>query len=263
MAVQLPAAVARYSVRHDHRMAHITLGLVWFAALLLAFPLGTFVLAVVFGSVATLAALQVAQRWQKRRVKVNNLLAGLLVLLSVIASLINVRFGGVVLIVGAVAAVLLGSDLTKVPNLSGDAAQKNLAIAAATLRSGLAPAIASVAVIAMYRGDAIDFLFLMSAVCVYDAGDFLISYGYRTPLAGPIAGMIGVLFVTISTIQIRPDGFSTGGVITAGIVMALACPAGTFLGSWMLPSARTAAPALRRIDSWLLAAPLFLIATWL
>ena len=263
MAVQMPVVVTRYGVRQDHRFAHVTLGLVWFLALLLTFPLGTAVLTVVFGSVATVAALQVAQRWQKRRVKVNNLLAGLMVLVTALGALASVRIGGVVLIIGAVASVLLGSDLTKVPTLSGDAVQAKLAIAAATLRSGLAPAIATVSVIAVYRGDPIDFLFLMSAVCVYDAGDFLISYGYRTVVAGPIAGMIGVAFVTISTIQIRPDGFSTAGVVITGLLLAIACPAGTFFASWMLPNTRAPAPALRRIDAWLLASPLFLVATWL
>ena len=47
MAVQVPAAISRYQVRHDHRFAHIPLGLVWFAALLLTFPLGTAMLAAV------------------------------------------------------------------------------------------------------------------------------------------------------------------------------------------------------------------------
>ena len=45
--------------------------------------------------------------------------------------------------------------------------------------------------------------------------------------------------------------------------MAIVCPMGQLLGSWILPSARAKAPALRRLDAWLVTAPLFLVCLWI
>jgi hypothetical protein len=44
-----------------------------------------------------------------------------------------------------------------------------------------------------------------------------------------------------------------------GILTALSCPLGQLLASALLPRGAAWAPALRRIDSYLLAAPLWLV----
>lgn len=106
-------------------------------------------------------------------------------------------------------------------------------------------------------------LFLLGAVCTYDAGDFLCNGGPRRRLVGPLAGMLGVGVVSAAMYFAQPPPFGSKGSIGVGLVLCVACPLGQLLGSWLLPRARTPAPALRRLDSWLIAAPAMVVAAWI
>jgi uncharacterized membrane protein YdcZ (DUF606 family) len=98
---------------------------------------------------------------------------------------------------------------------------------------------------------------------VYDAGNFLCTEGRRNQWVGPIAGMAGVVVVTIAMAIAEPPPFHSGVAAVLGIALVVLCPAGQWFASWLLPRARAHAPALRRLDSWLLAGPLLLIAAWI
>jgi uncharacterized membrane protein YdcZ (DUF606 family) len=100
-------------------------------------------------------------------------------------------------------------------------------------------------------------------VSTYDAGNFLCSEGVRNRYVGPLAGMAGIGVVTGSMYFAEPEPFTTGQTVLVGILLAVLCPAGQLLGSWLLPRSRSHAPALRRVDSWLLAAPAFVVAAWI
>jgi hypothetical protein len=69
--------------------------------------------------------------------------------------------------------------------------------------------------------------------------------------------MVGAMTV------IEPPPLEGGEVWSTGALLALLAPLGQLAGSWILPSARASAPALRRLDSWLLAAPAFLVLLWI
>jgi hypothetical protein len=60
-----------------------------------------------------------------------------------------------------------------------------------------------------------------------------------------------------------PPATSDSQVWALGLMLVVACPAGQLIGSWILPSSRVAAPGLRRLDAWLVAAPLFCCGIWL
>src|SRR5690606_33571920 len=88
-------------------------------------------------------------------------------------------------------------------------------------------------------------------------GDFLVGSGSTNVVEGPIAGAAAVVVTTfaISSFGLLP--FETRGAIVFGSLVAVLAPAGQYLATAMLPHSRSFAPALRRIDSLLLAAPLW------
>lgn len=239
------------------------LGVMWFLALLAALGLGSFAIALLFAVVAGIAALQASAAWRAKRVRVNNLVAGAGAALLPLAAWLGNRAIAVVLLGMVIAALLLGTG-TKVAGLSVDVAKANLPAASATLRSGLFVGLAAAAVVQVHRVDPMAMLYLMSLVCVFDSGDYLIGSGSTRRFAGPLAGLLGCVVLIVAMSAINPAPLTSDGDVRAlGILMAIGCPLGQMLGSWTLPSARAKAPALRRIDSWLVSAPAFLFGLWL
>ena len=134
--------------------------------------------------------------------------------------------------------------------------------AAPTLIGIVLPALASISVVLSVRAGLWAGLFLVLAVSLYDAGSFLLGADASSRWEGPVAGMIGALGVTFTIATFHPPPFSTASAWIAGIVICVASPLGQWLGSFFLPSAGAHAPALRRIDAYLVAAPLFLVCIW-
>jgi hypothetical protein len=132
-----------------------------------------------------------------------------------------------------------------------------------TLGPGLAMGLAGAAAIQTARVENTAFLFLFIAISTYDAGDFLCGAGYDTRIGGPLAGVLGVAVVTVVLYVAEPPPFRGTETLWAGLVLAIACPLGQWLASWLLPSARAKAPGLRRLDSWIVSAPAFLVVLWL
>lgn len=254
-----------YSVRQPLGGPRMRFGVVWFVVLLLALLGGSFAVTLVFGLVGATAGLQVAATWRSRKVAVNQVVAGATPGLLALAAWLGLRAVGLALIVIVAAALVLGTD-TKPTKASLDSKRIRAALptASATLRSGLFIGLAVAATVQVHRVDPMSFLFLMSVTCVYDCGDYLVGSGVRNRLVGPIAGLVGVAVVVLAMTAINPPPLTDDGdVRTIGLLMGLACPIGQMLGTWVLPSTRAKAPALRRLDSWLVAAPVCLIGLWL
>ena len=178
---------------------------------------------------------------------------------------LSARLGGVLLIMFALAAVAFGPDFSIDPALLEPARrQRQLAVAAATLRAGLFPAIAATAVVLVHDVDTMAMAMLVALVCVYDCGDYLCGAGYQSRVGGPLSGMGGIVVVPLTMPQITPvPAESDVAVFAIGVLAAALCPAGQLFASWLLPEPRSASPALRRLDSWLLIAPMFLVLAWL
>jgi hypothetical protein len=143
----------------------------------------------------------------------------------------------------------------------GEAAVIDLANSWVTLTAGFVPGLAVAASVQTLRLGGMAFAFLAAAVCTYDAGDHLCSAGYASRVVGPASGAFGVLVVTFSMWLIQPEPFTSPWVLLTGLLLAVLCPAGQWLASWMLPSAATDAPGLRRLDAWFLSAPVFWLIT--
>lgn len=260
----MQGVVARYGVVHDYRGPRMRLGVAWFGAILLAMLAGPVGVDLLFTGAAALAALQVATRWAGRQVAVSPVAAGAIAGACGLAAAVNLRVVGLALVLSVVAAFLLGPDNRPLAlPAAGEALRERLPMTSATLRAALGPAGVAVAAVQVHRVDSMAFLFLAAIVSVYDAGDYLIGAGYDNRAAGPLAGTIAAVAMVAAMSILEPPPLAGGEVWTVGLVLAVLAPVGQLAGSWMLPTARASAPALRRIDTWLLAAPVFMVLLWI
>ena len=251
----------RYGVVHDLRGPRVRLGLAWAVVGSASLLLGSATLAAFFVVNAGVAALQTAARWRDAGVAVDQPLAAVGAGALVLAAWLGGVVLGVALIVFAVAAVLFPEDLRRPASLRD--VRASMGAAWGTLASGLFVGLAGGAVLAVHRVDVMVVLFLALAVCVYDAGDFLCTGGTRDRYVGPLSGMAGVAVVAVAMALLQPPPFSSGSALFVGLLLVVLCPAGQWLGSWILPSSTTRAPGLRRLDAWLIAAPVVMVATWI
>jgi hypothetical protein len=123
--------------------------------------------------------------------------------------------------------------------------------------AGFAPAVAAASLVAGRGQGLSEALTLIAAVCLYDMASFLTGTGPRGGVAGVIVGMItvGVLAVFVAAVVVPPfSGHSPW--ILLGLVAVLA-PIGVVVASRVRPDLRL--PALRRLDSLILAGPAWVI----
>lgn len=126
----------------------------------------------------------------------------------------------------------------------------------------LLPALAAVPVVLAVGSDTWAGLFLILAVSLFDAGSFLLGADRPGRLEGPLVGMIGVLAVTFTMAAFQPPPFDAPAAWIVGAVVAVACPIGQWIMSAFLPNGDEHTRA-RRLDAYVLAAPLFLAGVWI
>lgn len=254
----------RYSHQPQLNGPRMRLGLAWFLLILLGVAAGAWYVGIVFGLVAFVAAVQTSRAWTSAGQPASALVAGVGALLLPIATAFGVRMVGVIFILFAIAAVFFDEKMRfDTSILETDSREEALTRAASTLRCGLLVGAASAAIVQVYKYDVMFFMFLLAACCIYDLGDFLYGGGYDNRLVGPVAGGIGIVMVSGLMYLISPSPIDGFAAIVMGFVLLIASPVGQLLASAILPRARSFAPGLRRIDSWLLSAPLFLIGLWI
>jgi uncharacterized membrane protein YdcZ (DUF606 family) len=250
----------RYLVTPDVRGPKIRLGLLWTVALFVSLVASAPGLAVFLGLTVAVAALQTSARWRDAGASANQWLAAGGALVIVVASSIGNAWSGAAVVAFAVVAVFFpDGPAPQIPTSLGQIGTQ----AWGTLAAGLCPAVVGVCAVQLERIDALTFLCLVGAASTYDAGNFLCTEGRRNPWIGPLAGMGGVVVVAIAMAVAQPPPFSSAQALLLGLALVVLCPAGQMLGSWLLPRGRAHAPALRRLDSWLLAGPLLLLAAWI
>jgi hypothetical protein len=268
----------RVAVVHDIDGPRVRLAVLWSAAVAVALLLGTTGLALVFGVTGAIGALQVAARWRQAGEPANQPLAAAGAALIVVAATVGNVWCGLAVLAFTMAALLFPEGFDQVPLLAagddphdadaagatlGSRLRRGLDHAANTLGPGLAMGLAGAAAIQTARVENMAFLFLFVAISTYDAGDFLCGAGYATRVAGPVAGMLGVAVVTMAMYVAEPPPFRGTDTLWAGAIVAVGCPLGQWLASWLLPTARAKAPGLRRLDAWIVSAPAFLVILWL
>jgi hypothetical protein len=100
---------------------------------------------------------------------------------------------------------------------------------------------------------------LFGLVSAYETGDFLVGSAASNPIEGPLAGGAAVIVAGFPMALLLVEPFDVMGATLLAIA-ALCCPVGQWIASAVLPRPDAYAPALRRIDTLLLLAPVWAIA---
>jgi len=235
--------VARFAYVPKPDGPHARLGVVWFLAACLAAALGTVAVAVLFAAVVAVGSIQNMRAWKAPDSAANRLVAGSASAVIPIAALI----GPIGLVLGVVVAV--GLSLLA-PLVTG---MKPVLL----LRSAIVPGLAAGAVVLTARIDMSAFVVLLVLVSAYEVGDYLMGADAGSVFEGPLSGMAAVVMVTFveTVFQLGPLETRAGWVF--GAMVAVLAPLGAPLASALAPSAESTGAALRRIDAWILVAPLW------
>jgi hypothetical protein len=240
----------RYAVVYDIDGPRVRLGLLWFLVAVVALAIGPLPTALVYGATAAIAAAQTARVRRGTGVRPSAVVA---------AGMAGAMTVGACLGAGGAGLAILGGVATALGAAARDSGTARRAVGGAgwTIQCALFAGLAAMSMVLLARldqGSAIALLLLVSA---YETGDYIVGSGADNPYEGPAAGLCAIVVITfiVSTLPISTLGFGEAWLF-GGLVAVLA-PLGQLFASALLPEAGAPASALRRIDSLLLAAPVW------
>lgn len=238
----------RYAVVHDIEGPRVRLGIAWFLVAAVAVGIGPLPTAVVYGGAAAIAVAQTARCWRKRRNRPSEAVAAGMAGLMGAGACFGAGGAGLGLLAGVAAACVVATGDTRSPH-------PTLVDAGWTVQCALPPGIVALSMVLLARLDQGSAMALLLLASAYETGDFLVGSGARNPYEGPAAGASAIVVITfiISTLPISTLGFGEAWLF--GGLMVLLAPLGQLFASALLPTAKSPASSLRRLDSLLLAAP--------
>jgi hypothetical protein len=243
----------RLAVVYDIEGPRVRLGVGWFVLALAATVISPVTAALVYAAAAGMAARQVAKAWGTVSWQAD--LAAGLGAVPVLAAL-----GGTKLMVaalGAAAVVALGAacapDGARLRGPGGRFATVGI------LWLSIVPSAAVGCFVLVRSESVIAGVVLLLVASAYEAGDYIVGSGASNKVEGPLAGITTATLVALPLAQLLVEPFDEAGVALLGF-SAVAFPFGQVLASALLPGAGAHAPALRRIDTLLLLAPLWAAA---
>lgn len=246
--------VERIVSGYDLDGPRVRLGVAWFVLAVLCAWLGMAAVAVLFGLVAAVAALQTTAAWRRAGFRTNQLVAGFGALLVALAAMLGIAAAGLAMVLFVVVAVgvafLQPGRVPPVPK------------AAITLRAGFFVALAAASAVFIDRTDASALIVLVVLVSGYEVGDFLVGTGASNPVEGPVAGIAAVVVLTFAVSVFEFPPFESGSAWVFGGLVAVLAPLGRFAAPVLLPEPDARVPALRRLDSYLLVTPVWAWMLW-
>lgn len=245
----------RYSLIIDIEGPKVRLGLLWLFALIGASVAGRFSVALLFGIVAVVAALQVAAHLMIEEDKRARVAAGAIAGLITVSAVGGGKWVGAAVLI-AVAIAFGVSRQTPDVDYAND-------VMALIIRAGFFVGLAGASPVLVQRVDAFAYMYLIFAVSGYEAGSFLIGSNAKNQLQGPIAGAATVALVGLGASAFEFPPLTERNTWVFAGMFALLCPLGQLLGTALLPRADAVTPALRRIDSYLLAGPAYVVGLWI
>lgn len=226
---------------------HARLGVVWAVAWVTALTAGRWPLALLLAPCAGLAGVQAARTWRSRpRPRPAAPMAGAGAALLVLAApagpvAVGVAAGLVVAVV--VAAAAAAGPRRADPGLTLLIAGTVGAAAASPvllLRSGLVPVFV-----------------LLALVSVHDASVYVVGTGARSGWEGPAAGAAAMAAFTLAVAAVLVPPFRGASPWVLGSLAIALTPLGPYAGSALLGHQGARVPALRRLDSLLVVAPVW------
>lgn len=252
----------RFAVPYPTDGPKITLGIAWFIAVVVSGWLSTLALALLVLVVAALAGFQVGRSF--RPFVDPPIAAGLAGVLAA-AGFFGALGLGIVLVLGAIITLLVATGLPSAAPVLGprgvEAPPMDALVHRAELlaRSSLPAGVAAASLVAIERLEFGAFIALVVLVSAYEVGDFLIGTGASNAVEGPVAGLVALVVAAATTYVLLPAPFDTNSYPLFAALAAVCAPLGQIAASAVLPRGVAWAPALRRLDSYLLAAPLWLL----
>jgi hypothetical protein len=243
----------RLAVVYDIEGPRIRLGVAWFAAALAATLVSAPTTALVYAAAAGLAARQIVRAWGSVSWQAD--VAAATAALPVLAALVGVPFA--LMTAGLVVAVSIGCSLApdgeRLPGSGGRLA------AAGIMCLSLVPALAGASFVLIRVESVIAAVVLLLMVSAYEAGDYIVGSGASNPVEGPLAGITTSTLVALPLALVLVEPFDAAGLGLLAFA-AVACPLGQIVASAALPGAGAHAPALRRLDTLLVLAPVWAAA---
>ncbi len=242
----------------------VRVGLLWFFLALAAVTGGRWWTSTLVALVAAAAGYQTARAWAIARARaavsedgpipigagrVPALLSGVLAAAVPVAAGYGIGASGVALLVAAAVAgaVYLGVGAE---------------VGATVAIASILPALAAASIVLALQVDLWAALFLVLAVSLYDAGNFLLGADAAGRWEGPVGGVIGALAVTFTMATIDVPPLDRPEWWIAGVVVAGTCAVGQWVVSALLPTPTTWVPALRRLDAYIVSGPAFVALVW-
>lgn len=243
----------RYGVPHRIDGPKVTLGIAWFLGLLATLSVAPPLVALFVVPAAVIASLQTAHAWERSAIVDRQLAAGATLAVSLTAVTGNRLWLGAAIVLAALAiAGYAGATLTA-------RGQDPIRFAELMIRSSIPVALAAGSLIGLAVDHAGLFIALVCLVSAYETGDFLVGSGATLDVEGPMAGVVALGIVGGGVWLLVPSPLTTDLVPFIVALTALACPLGQLFASALLPHGGAWAPGLRRLDSYLLAAPLWFV----
>jgi hypothetical protein len=243
----------RLAVVYDIEGPRVRLGVAWFAGAMVATLISAPTTALLYAAVAGLAARQMVKAWGSVAWQAD--VAAGIGAVPVLAALVGVPFA--LSTAGLAMAVAIGCamapDGERLPGAGGRLA------AAGIMCLGLVPALGGAAFVLVRVESVIPAVVLLLMVSAYEAGDYIVGSGASNPVEGPLAGITTSTLVALPMALVLVEPFDAAGVGLLAFA-AVACPLGQVVASAALPGAAAYAPALRRIDTLLVLAPVWAAA---
>lgn len=242
----------RLAVVYDIEPPHVRLGMAWFALVVAAIALGgTLGVAAVYGATAALAAYQCARCWRRRKPnRPDPLVAAAIGAGLPLAAAVSTAALGMAVLASVAVALVRASTERSTPFV---------ATAARTLQCSLWVGGAAAGMVCAHRFESWAAIGLLLVVSAYETGDYLVGSGSRNVAEGPIAGIAAVLVVQFAVAAAGFEPFKIGNGLGFALLAAVLAPAGQLVASLVLPAAAAPAPAVRRLDSLILLAPVWAV----
>ena len=241
----------RYRIHYDIDGPRVRLGLAWFVGAMVAFAVGIVGVVVYFSLAFAAAASHALRTWRARGHDVDPRLALVATALVVAAAGLGPQGLGIGIILLAVAAVAAAGA-------GSSGAENAMGRAGIALQTMLPTALAGGCVVLLADREVWAAISLVLLASAYETGDFLIGSGAANAVEGPVAGSVAVLVTALVVAALGfPPFDGVAQALAFGIAVAPLAFGGQILASAILPHSRAFAPALRRVDSLLLAAPLW------
>lgn len=244
---------SRWRVHYDIDGPRVRLGVAWFVGAVVAFIVGLVGIVLYFGVAFGAAGSHCLRTWRAagRDVDPTVALGSVAVVVTLAAFGPKLMGLGVLALAGLAIAVSLGGGADEgSPSVS----MGNVGL---ILQCALPPAVAGGCLVLLADREIWSAIALVFIASAYESGDYLIGSGAANNVEGPLAGAAGVLVVSMAVAAGGFPPFGVGEAMAFGLLVAPLALGGQYLATAMLPHSRAFAPALRRVDSLLLAAPLW------